>query len=167
MISNKTVLSRRTFFVGLKASAQARDHIVARAMPLNRWKVWSGAEKKNILMTRVFQHIIVCASVHAGRSYVYIRREIIYRGPSEKGVIGIVCRIYMCNVIRQTEGFRPSVYSCSRLYSRSVHIIMYTLGYCCRQNARPIVNDRKMFISAAAPPFRDGAGKRRYVRFPR
>lgn len=35
MISNNAaVLSRRTFFVGLKASAKARDHIVARAMPL-------------------------------------------------------------------------------------------------------------------------------------
>lgn len=28
--------------------------------------------------------------------------------------------------------------------------IIYTHSYCCRQNARPIVNNHKMFISAAA-----------------
>lgn len=58
MISNKTVLSRRTFFLGLKALAQARDHCGARdAIELLKgFYAGDGAGKKHINDSRVSTH---------------------------------------------------------------------------------------------------------------
>jgi len=107
-------------------------------MPLNRWKVSTvgmGGQKK-ILMTRVFQHIV----------YVGIHRDYLPWTEWEGSDGNSAVFIYIIwNVIRQTEGFRPSVYNNRRTYN--IHAYY---SYCCRQNARPIVNNREMFISVAA-----------------
>lgn len=97
-----------------------------------RW-VWVG--KKKILMTRVFQHIV----------YVGIHRDYLPWTEWEGSDGNSAVFIYIIwNVIRQTEGFWPSVYN-----NRRTHNI-HAYSYCGRQNARPIVNNREMFISVAA-----------------